>query len=723
MKLHLSRFALLVPLDGDRVAVVDALGGDRLVLTRDSAAIAEAFKGGARSEIAVAELASRLGLSADLVAGAVAGLLERGILTRLGPDAQNVEARLAVETLRRDPDAAARRRAERDRSDYWAVKFARNPEALGVAGGRAEIQILLIGDCDVHLEADFLEMEAAKRGISLRAITGGKDELRTPHDAIIVGALASRHTITIGTSADHGGDPSGFFIAELRDLLTELRAGSDAPIIVDGLPLPTVQPLGRADRGRHSHRNRFRAANLALEDLAQSFADVWIADVDAAVAVGGAAHLLDDALVHFTHFGSSGWLLQRPASELSSVHGISLPLEGLRRLCRDDPYLRERALAREHLDIIAVALGIERIKCVVVDLDGVLWPGVLAETGSPFAYRPDASSPYSFVGVWFGIHEALKALKRRGILLACASRNDESVVRELWRYSPHDPADRLLAPEDFATLRIGWNDKAESIAEIAEELGVAVGAMALIDDNPRERAAVAAAHPGIVVFEDEIAGLRKTLLSDPRLMPSRISDEAHRRSQTPARNSSRAALRARAADPAAFRASLEMAFEVGMAGEETEIARAAELFERTTQFNLSGQTFGTPELARLAGEGALAVGRYGDRFGDEGIVAAAVVRSDRILNLVVSCRVAGLGIDRDFLEWIVASPIWHGSELAARFIATDRNRPICGLLPACGFTPSSDSTWIYSRGRRFRRGGTSCSGQGGRLEEPKTGCR
>jgi FkbH-like protein len=200
------------------------------------------------------------------------------------------------------------------------------------------------------------------------------------------------------------------------------------------------------------------------------------------------------------------------------------------------------------------------------------------------------------------------------------------------------------------------------------------------------------------VFGDEIAGLRKALLSDPRLMPSLISDEAHRRSHAAVRNTSRAALRARAADPAAFSVSLEAAFEVDLAGKEAEIARAAELFERTTQFNLSGKRFGTPELTRLARKGALAVGRYADRFGDEGIVAAAVVRKDRILNLAVSCRVAGLGIDRDFLEWLVASPIWQGCELAAGFIATDRNRPICGLLPACGFMRSSGSTWIYSRG-------------------------
>ena len=84
---------------------------------------------------------------------------------------------------------------------------------------------------------------------------------------------------------------------------------------------------------------------------------------------------------------------------------------------------------------VMAALAIDRKKCVIVDLDGLLWPGVLAETGAPFNWRPDISSPYSYVGLYFGLHEALLTLKKRGILLACVSKNDEATVRELWKYA------------------------------------------------------------------------------------------------------------------------------------------------------------------------------------------------------------------------------------------------------------------------------------------------
>ena len=90
--------------------------------------------------------------------------------------------------------------------------------------------------------------------------------------------------------------------------------------------------------------------------------------------------------------------------------------------------------AEKHIDALVTVMGIGRKKCVILDLDGTLWPGVLAETGSPFAWTPEISGMFSYIGLYFGLHEALKSLKKRGIVLACVSKNDEATVRELWKY-------------------------------------------------------------------------------------------------------------------------------------------------------------------------------------------------------------------------------------------------------------------------------------------------
>ncbi len=200
-------------------------------------------------------------------------------------------------------------------------------------------------------------------------------------------------------------------------MLKKLRALTAAPILIDGLPEPTLQPLGFADRGIHSHRNRFRRTNLALAQLAENHPDVHLVDVAAALGAAGSATLLDDGLVSFTHFGSPGWMLQRPASELAAVHNqfpdmrpLADPSAAIRT--GEKPSWPARTWTR-----VSIVLGLDRKKCVIVDLDGVLWPGVLAETGSPFAWAPEIGGPNSYVGLYFGIHEALRTLRRRGILL------------------------------------------------------------------------------------------------------------------------------------------------------------------------------------------------------------------------------------------------------------------------------------------------------------------
>ena len=229
-----------------------------------------------------------------------------------------------------------------------------------------------------------------------------------------------------------------------------------------------MQPLGLAERGLDGHRNRFRRANLALAELAEEFADVHVVDVAAALGRGRVRGLLDDGLRSFTHFGSPGWMLQRPASENAAVHDLFPDTAPLAALVGGDPYGARGSWRARISTRSSACSAIDAKKCVIVDLDGVLWPGVLAETGAPFAWPPEISGPYSYIGLYFGIHEALKTLKRRGILLAAVSKNDEAMVRELWKYPDHYPRERLLTPDDFVTWRVNWTDKADNIRSIAE---------------------------------------------------------------------------------------------------------------------------------------------------------------------------------------------------------------------------------------------------------------
>ena len=98
-----------------------------------------------------------------------------------------------------------------------------------------------------------------------------------------------------------------------------------------------MQPLGLAERGAGGHRNRVRAANLALADLVEDFADVHVVDVAHALAREGALALVDDGLFSFSHLGSPGWLLQRPESEKAAVHDLIPEADSVVALVGGDP--------------------------------------------------------------------------------------------------------------------------------------------------------------------------------------------------------------------------------------------------------------------------------------------------------------------------------------------------------------------------------------------------
>ena len=690
MLIRRSSYVHLTPLGGGRVLVLHAMTQLRLVIDEQVAAILGWFETARDMPGEMPALLAQHSFNGETLAGALAALMERGVLTDQAAEAEAAGFAAKLSELHgRDPGEAVdklRRTAKEGVESYWSVTRTLGARELGAKLDH-RLEVLLFGDCELQMEADFLRQEGASRGVDVRVAASFPDDLsfagEKPHQAILIGALRSRRMVAYGSAADHGGDPAAIYLAEARQVIEGLRAHSNAPILIDNLPEPTVQPLGFADKGLHGHRNRFRRVNLGLEELAAAYPDVHVVDVCAAIDAEGSARLLDDGLVGFTHFGSPGWMLQRPPSELVAVHGQFPDAAPLAALVGGEPYAREAAGARAHMDALQVLFGWDRKKCVILDLDGTLWPGVLAETGAPFAWTPEVSGAYSYVGLYFGLHEALKALKQRGVLLACVSKNDEALVRQLWTYADHYPKDRLLTPEDFVTWRVNWQDKPSNIASIAEELGFASSAFLFIDDHPVERERVRQALPEVEVWGEDPFELRRRLLADPRLQVARVSGEAAARTELVKAQLGRDRQRAAAPDEGDFLASLGVVTTVEQPKDGPALERVVELFQRTTQFNTTGRRFALGELARHAAAGELFVAHAKDRFGDYGLVASAVVCSGEIVAFAMSCRVIGLKVEQTFLEQMLAQT--EGEEITARIIETPRNGPIRNLYRANGF--------------------------------------
>ncbi|MFF3766082.1 HAD-IIIC family phosphatase [Streptomyces sp. NPDC001922] len=281
------------------------------------------------------------------------------------------------------------------------------------------------------------------------------------------------------------------------------------------------------------------------------------------------------------------------------------------------------------------AVAFDRVKCVVWDLDGTLWDGVAVESESEVlpAFRPWAL-------------RTIDQLAERGVLSSIASRTAPSVLDAL--RADAEVAERFVAPQ------VGWQDKSESLRLIAEELGIGVDALLLVDDSPYERAEVGTMLPGVAaIAPEQVPELLDGLGSGPLTADAR---ERVRRYRTEAVRKD--AGRQFAGTREEFLRSCEMRLSVGTASDD-DLPRAVELATRTHRLNSSGLPLDAGRVRKLTAHGghSLLVARLEDRFGEYGLIGAALVEHTAdtwwVRLLALSCRVAGRGVSLGFLRWLM----------------------------------------------------------------------
>ena len=301
MRLRASSFVHKIPVGPDRVLLVHAISHLRFLANDEIARVFDFFATPRTLPDEALPLMDVLHCDRDALASCIGALLERGALTEKDPEAEAAGfGELMAASYGRDPRELLeryRRETKEGGLDYWATGAAST--LADFATPKARIDAILFGDCDVHMEADFLRREAARRGVDLRVAATFPDDIAFAaehrHDVILIGALRSRHSIM---SPPEGRGPHEAYVAEASHLITALRAQTGAPILIDNLPEPTVQPLGMAERGRRRPSQLLPGSPTStLAELVEGFADVHVVDAAAALAAAGSERMLDDGQV------------------------------------------------------------------------------------------------------------------------------------------------------------------------------------------------------------------------------------------------------------------------------------------------------------------------------------------------------------------------------------------------------------------------------------------
>lgn len=306
------------------------------------------------------------------------------------------------------------------------------------------------------------------------------------------------------------------------------------------------------------------------------------------------------------------------------------------------------------------------VKCLVWDLDNTLWRGTLLEDPS-VTVDPEAVA-------------VVRELDRRGILNSIASRNEESLARDVLREHGLD--------EYFLFPQINWNAKDVSVKAVADALDVGVDTLAFVDDQPFDRAEVAFSLPEVRCYSpDDLPGL----LELPDFNPPFVTPESAQRRLMYLADAARTQEEAEFSGPKEeFLASLAMRFTISEARED-DLQRAEELTVRTNQLNTTGRTYSYDELAGFMESDShlLLVAELEDKHGTYGTIGLALVETGAevwvLKLLLMSCRVMSRGVGTVMLNHVMREAAEAGVPLRAELVPNDRNRMMLITLRLGGF--------------------------------------
>lgn len=312
-------------------------------------------------------------------------------------------------------------------------------------------------------------------------------------------------------------------------------------------------------------------------------------------------------------------------------------------------------------------------KVIVLDADYTLWKGVCAEDG-PQGVVVDADRR--------ALQEFMLRQRDSGMLLAMASKNEDDDVVETFRANPGMP----LRLEDFVARRVNWQPKSANLASLAEELNLGLDSFIFVDDNETEVAEVQANCPDALALTVPKENAERFLNHVWAFDHLKITQEDRERSAMYAQNLERSRLEKQTPSLGDFLTALRLDITI-RPPEDGELARVAQLTQRTNQMNFSTVRRSELDVRDLlrSGKAECLTVHLSDRFGSYGLVGAVLFAARgaalAVDTFLLSCRALGKGVEHRMLARLGEIARERGLEtVEARFVQSARNRPAYDFL-------------------------------------------
>lgn len=406
---------------------------------------------------------------------------------------------------------------------------------------------------------------------------------------------------------------------EIVKLIGKLEHTLSAKIVMHNFEIPTHSPLGILEnKEAFGLRESIQELNKKLQRTFRRNSQVFILEYELFSSRIGKEVLHNEKMYYLADF---------------IIHPQYIP-----------------ALADEYLAYIK-PLTSKTKKCIILDLDNTLWGGIVGEEGLKGLQLGPTLEGRPFLE----FQQYLLSLFNRGVLLAINSRNNADDALEVLRKHPY----MVLREENFASIQINWDDKVANSIAIAEEIGIGLGSMVFIDDDPVNRDILRNALPEILVIDlpKDPALYVRTLLYMTDFNTLQLTREDTKKGKMYVGQRKRKEFQNTSADLSEYLRGLRMKVIVGEV-QEHDIPRIAQLTQKTNQFNLTTKRYTEENIEQYIKKGHLIIKvAVRDKFGDSGIIGVAIVERDgdvwNINTFLLSCRVIGRDIEKVLLGYVL----------------------------------------------------------------------
>ena len=357
-------------------------------------------------------------------------------------------------------------------------------------------------------------------------------------------------------------------------------------------------------------------------------------------------------------------------------------------------------LYADHVARVIAALRGKSRRCLILDLDNTVWGGVLGDDGLE-GIKIGHGDPTGEAHLT--VQRLALALRKRGIVLAISSKNNDHVARKPFREHP----EMLLREDHIAVFQANWDDKATNIKAIAEELSLGLDSMVFLDDNPVERGLVRQILPQVAVPElpEDPSLYGRTLSAAGYFESVTFSAEDLKRAEYYQDNARRITLQKQAGDVDAYLASLGMEITF-QPFDKTSRSRITQLINKSNQYNLTTRRYTEAEVSEAETDPNCFTlqARLADIFGDNGMISVVICRQTdsstwEIDTWLMSCRVLGRRVQEMVLKEVLRHAALNGIErLVGIYKPTERNKMVEEHYPQLGFEqiaaePDGSTRW------------------------------